>query len=54
MINILGQEETQPAQPPAATGHNASAKTGHQRADEREGYKDRALSSSEGRKGPVN
>jgi len=49
MINILGQEERQPAQPPVATGHNASAKTGHQRTDEREGYKDRAVSSSERR-----
>jgi|JI6StandDraft_1071083.scaffolds.fasta_scaffold505670_2 hypothetical protein len=42
MIKILGQEEIQPA----ATGHNAPAKTGHQRTDEREGYKDKAESSS--------
>jgi hypothetical protein len=53
MIKILGQEEIQPAQPPAATGHNASAKAGHQHADEREGYKDKALSSSVGRKHAV-
>ena len=49
MIKILGQEEIQPAQPPAATGHNIPAKTGHQRSDEREGYKDDPASSSEGR-----
>jgi hypothetical protein len=48
MIKILGQEEIQPAQPPAATGHNAAVKTGHQQADKPEGYKDGALSSSEG------
>jgi hypothetical protein len=54
MIKILGQEEKQPAQPPAATGHNAPAKTGHQRTDEGKGYKDKVISSSNGRKRTVN